>query len=67
MTAQFLKGQWPVIRAKLKEKYPELTDNDLAYILDREEQVFERVQHRTGLTRAEIESSLWEVLESQAA
>lgn len=67
MTAQFLIGQWAAIRAKLKEKYPELTDNDLAYVLGQEEEIFDRVQSRTGLTRKQIEESLLEILESQAA
>jgi uncharacterized protein YjbJ (UPF0337 family) len=67
MTAQFLIGQWAVIRAKLKEKFPELTDNDLAYVLGQEEEIFDRVQSRTGLTRKEIEESLLEILEGQAA
>jgi uncharacterized protein YjbJ (UPF0337 family) len=67
MTAQFLKGQWANIRAKLKDKYPALTDNDLAYVLGQEEEIFDRVQSRTGLTRKEIEDSLLDILESQAA
>jgi uncharacterized protein YjbJ (UPF0337 family) len=67
MTAQFLKGQWSVIRTKLKEKYPDLTENDLAYVLGQEEEIFDRVQARTGLTRKEIEDSILGILEGQAA
>jgi uncharacterized protein YjbJ (UPF0337 family) len=67
MTAQFLKGQWTAIRTKLKEKYPDLTENDLAYVLGQEEEIFVRVQARTGLTRKEIEDSILGILEGQAA
>ncbi|HEY8994319.1 MAG TPA: hypothetical protein VIM71_06650 [Lacunisphaera sp.] len=67
MTAQFLKGQWTAIRTKLKEKYPELTENDLAYVLGHEEEIFDRVQARTGLTRKEVEESILGILESRAA
>ena len=67
MTAQFLKGQWTAIRTKLKEKYPDLTENDLAYVLGQEEEIFERVQARTGLTRKEVEDSILDILESRAA
>ena len=58
MNAQLLRDKWSIIRAKLQEKYPCLTENDLAYILDREEEVFDRVERRTGLKRAEVEQSL---------
>lgn len=58
MTAQFVKEQWPVIRARLKAKYPNLTENDLAYILGQEMSVFDAVQRRTGLKREEIEQDL---------
>lgn len=67
MTAQFLKGQWSAIRTKLKEKYPDLTENDLAYVLGHEEEIFDRVQARTGLTRKEIEDSILDILDGQAA
>ena len=62
MTAQYLKDQWPVIRAKLKQLYPNLTDNDLAYVAGEEEEVFTRVGLRTGLKREEIENALQQEL-----
>jgi hemerythrin superfamily protein len=58
MNAQFLKEQWSLIRDKLREKYPNLTDNDLAYVAGSEEEVFDRVERRTGLKRQEVESTL---------
>jgi len=60
MNAQFLKDQWSLIRTTLREKYPNLTDNDLAYIHGSEEEIFERVERRTGLKRDEIERTLFE-------
>jgi len=58
MNAQLLRDKWSIIRAKLQEKYPNLTENDLAYIRDREDEVFDRVERRTGLKRADVEQSL---------
>lgn len=58
MSTQFLIEQWSLIRDKLREKYPNLTDNDLAYVHGSEAEVFDRVERRTGLKRAEIEQSL---------
>ena len=58
MNSQFLKEQWSLIRAKLKEQYPSLTENDLAYVSGNEESVFDCVERRTGLKRHEVENSL---------
>lgn len=58
MNSQFLKDQWSLIRAKLQEKYPNLTENDLAYVHGSEEEVFDRVERRTGLKREQVEHSL---------
>lgn len=58
MSTQFLIEQWSIIRDKLQEKYPNLTDNDLAYVHGSETEVFDRVERRTGLKRQEIEQSL---------
>ena len=49
-----------VIRSKLQEKYPSLTENDLAYVRDREEEVFDRVERRTGLKRERSSKQLVE-------
>ena len=62
MNSQFLQEKWFLIRAKLQEKYPNLTENDLAYINGSEEEVFDRVERRTGHKRAEVEQSLLQEL-----
>ncbi|MEO6994850.1 MAG: hypothetical protein ABI273_14675 [Lacunisphaera sp.] len=62
MSPEFLREQWSLIRDKLREKYPTLTDNDLAYVHGSEAEVFDRVGRRTGLNRAEIEQSLLQEL-----
>jgi len=60
MNAQFLKEQWSLIRDKLREKYPNLTENDLAYVRGSEEEVFDRVERRTGVKREQVESKILE-------
>lgn len=49
-----LKGKWGVMKARLKEKYGNLTDNDLAYIQGREEEIFGHLEEKTGASRDEI-------------
>lgn len=52
------KGQWNQIKGKLKEKYAELTDNDLLYTEGKEDELLGRIQQRTGKTRREIEKEI---------
>ena len=58
MNAHFLKCYWTIIKPTLKQKYPDLTDNDLAYISGCEEEIFGRVEQRTGVKREQLEGFL---------
>jgi hypothetical protein len=55
-----LKENWGLFKEKLKQKYPNLTDNDLAYILGREDEVIDQILRKTGESRGEIEKYLSE-------
>jgi uncharacterized protein YjbJ (UPF0337 family) len=58
MNAQTLKGSWHIAKGKLKQKYANLTDNDLRYIEGKEEELIGRIQKVTGARREEIERLL---------
>lgn len=45
-------------KGKLKQKYAKLTDNDLTYIVGKEEELLGRIQKKTGRSRAELEKFL---------
>jgi uncharacterized protein YjbJ (UPF0337 family) len=51
---------WSVSKGKLRQKYPSLTDNDLAYILGKEDEMIDQIQRKTGESRDEIEKYLRE-------
>ena len=53
-TLQF-KGDWHVLKGKLKQKYAQLTDDDLKYVKGQEEELLGRIEKRTGKTRDEVE------------
>lgn len=53
-----LTDQWGLIKERLKQKYPDLTDNDLAYIKDREEEILQRIAEKTGVNRAEVDEEV---------
>ena len=53
-TLDKIKGNWNMIKGKLKEEYGELTDNDLAYVEGQEEQLLGQIQKKTGKAKSEI-------------
>ncbi len=53
-----LKGNWNIIKGKLKQKYADLTDDDLQYIEGKEDELIGRIQKRTGRTKEEIEDAV---------
>jgi uncharacterized protein YjbJ (UPF0337 family) len=54
-----LKGSWNEVKGKLKQKYGQLTDQDLTFAEGKEDELLGRLQQRLGRTkdqlRAEIE------------
>lgn len=60
MNITTLKGDWNVAKGKLKQKYGQLTDDDLAYERGREDQLIGRIQQRIGHTREDAERALHE-------
>lgn len=55
MNALELKGDWNIVKGKLKQKYAQLTDDDLRFAKGQEEELLGRIQKRTGKTRDEVE------------
>jgi uncharacterized protein YjbJ (UPF0337 family) len=50
-----MKGNWNVAKGKLKQKFAQLTDDDLQYVEGKEDELLGRIQKRTGQTREAIE------------
>ena len=55
-----IKGNWNVIKGKLKQAYGELTEDDLAYSEGNEDQLVGRLQQKLGKTREEIQRAIRE-------
>ena len=53
-----IKGAWNEMRGKLKQKYAQLTDDDLTYEEGREDEMYGRLQKKLGKTRDEIREEL---------
>ena len=54
MDKLIVEGKWNVVKGKLKEKYGQLTDDDLEYAEGKEDQLIGRIQELTGRAREEL-------------
>jgi uncharacterized protein YjbJ (UPF0337 family) len=54
-----LKGSLNELKGKLKEKYVELTDDDLAYAEGQEDQLLGKLQKKTGAAKEELSKFLF--------
>jgi uncharacterized protein YjbJ (UPF0337 family) len=67
MNQQILEGNWNEIKGKLREKWGQLTDDDLPQIRGDAEQIIGVIQRKTGETREAIEQYLKEISGSAAS
>ena len=58
MTTLEIKGDWNITKGKLKQKWANLTDDDLKYVEGQEDELLGRIQKRTGQTREAVEKAL---------
>ena len=49
-----IKGNWNELKGKIKSKWGNLTDDDLAYSEGQEDQLLGRIQKKTGQTREAV-------------
>jgi uncharacterized protein YjbJ (UPF0337 family) len=53
-----MKGTWNEVKGKLKQKYGQLTDDDLAIAEGKEDELLGRLQKRLGRTKDELRSEI---------
>jgi uncharacterized protein YjbJ (UPF0337 family) len=58
MEKQQMKGSWNEVKGKLKQKYGQLTDDDLIYAEGKEDEMYGRLQQRLGKTKEEIKREI---------
>ena len=61
MTTLKIKGSWNETKGKLKQRYAQLTDNDLLFEEGKEDELLGRLQRRTGETKENIRRYIEEV------
>jgi len=53
-----IKGNWNVIKGKLKQKYADLTDDDLKYTEGKGDELLGKLQKKTGKSKDELSSEI---------
>lgn len=49
-----LKGNWNELKGKIKQKYADLTDDDLKYEEGKDDELLGRLQQKIGKTKDEV-------------
>ena len=55
-----IKGDWNITKGKLKQKWAKLTDDDLQFAEGKLDEVYGRIQKRTGESREAVEKAVKE-------
>ncbi len=50
-----VKGNWNQLKGKVKQKYGDLTDDDLTYVEGKEDELLGRIQEKTGESKEAIQ------------
>jgi uncharacterized protein YjbJ (UPF0337 family) len=58
MTNLQIKGSWNEIKGKLKQKYGQLTDNDLTFADGKEDELLGRLQQRLGKSKEDLRKEI---------
>ncbi len=53
-----LKGSWNEVKGKLKQKYAQLTDDDLQFAEGKEDELIGRLQQKLGRTREDVRAEI---------
>jgi uncharacterized protein YjbJ (UPF0337 family) len=58
MTNLQLKGSWNEVKGKLKQKYGQLVDDDLAFAEGKEDELLGRLQQKLGKSKEDLRKEI---------
>lgn len=61
MNTTEMKGNWNEIKGKMKQKFADLTDDDLLYEEGKEDELYGRLQKKIGKTKDEVKQFIAEL------
>ena len=53
-----IKGDWKIIKGKLKQRWAQLTDDDLEMADGMQDELIGRIEKRTGESKAAVEKAI---------
>ena len=53
-----IEGNWNEIKGKLKQKYGDLTDDDLTFTKGKDDEMYGRLQKKLGKTKDDIKKEI---------
>lgn len=60
-----IKGNWNEMKGKFKQKYGDLTDDDLTYVEGKEDEFLGNLQKKIGKSKEELAGEIKEMLNSK--
>jgi len=54
MNTTEIKGNWDELKGKLKQKFAQLTDDDLMFAEGKQDELYGKLQQKLGKTKEEI-------------
>ena len=54
MNSTEIKGNWDELKGKLKQKFAQLTDDDLMFAEGKQDELYGKLQQKLGKTKEEI-------------
>ncbi|MFH6997149.1 CsbD family protein [Flavobacterium sp. FlaQc-57] len=58
MNTTEIKGNWNELKGKLKQKFADLTDDDLMHAEGKEDEMYGKLQQKLGKTKEEFQKLL---------
>jgi uncharacterized protein YjbJ (UPF0337 family) len=58
MTKLRFKGAWNEVKGKLKQKYAQLTDNDLTFAEGKDDELLGRLQQKLGKSKEDLRAEI---------
>ncbi|HET8837769.1 MAG TPA: CsbD family protein [Flavobacteriaceae bacterium] len=58
MNDEEMKGKWNQVKGKFKQKYGDLTDDDVTFTEGKFDEMLGRVQEKTGKTKDELRDEI---------
>lgn len=58
MNEQEFKGKWNQAKGEMKQKYADLTDDDLTYAEGKSDELLGKLQEKTGKTKEELKNEI---------